>query len=81
MNSDITTWKQKFVKTAVLVAGAAMTMGNQKCQQQPQARTLKKIVDISAVTSAPISFPDGSSFDFQYVANQQIYGVLQESNE
>jgi len=81
MSIDITNWKQKFVKTAVLVAGAAMTMGNQKCQQQPQARTLKKIVDISAVTSAPIRFPDGSSFDFQYVANQQIYGVLQESNE
>lgn len=81
MSIEITNWKHKFVKTAVLVAGAAMTMGNQKCQQQPQARTLKKIVDVSGVTSAPIRFPDGSSFDFQYVANQQIYGVLQESNE
>lgn len=82
MSIEITNWKQKFVKTAVLVAGAALTMGNQKCQQQPQqTRVLKKIVDVNGVTSSPVTFPDGSAFDFQYVANQQIYGVLQESNE
>ncbi|MBO9668111.1 MAG: hypothetical protein J7501_15020 [Bdellovibrio sp.] len=68
------------MKTAVLVAGAAMTMGNQKCEQKQPARSLKKIVDVSSITSSPINFPDGSSFDFQYVANQQLVGVLQESD-
>ncbi len=70
-------------KIAVLVAGAAMTMGNQKCQQtaQPPARALKKIVDMGAIRSSAINFPGGSAFDFQFVANQQIYGVLQESKE
>ncbi|MDG0815688.1 hypothetical protein [Bdellovibrio svalbardensis] len=71
-------------KIAVLIAGAAMTMGNQKCQQQaaqPPARVLKKIVDMGAIRSSAINFPGGASFDFQFVANQQIYGVLQESKE
>lgn len=68
-------------KIAVLVAGAAMTMGNTKCQQQTTpARSLKKIVDLGSIKSSPINFPNGS-FDFQFVVNQQIYGVLQDSDE
>lgn len=59
-----------------------MTMGNQKCQQaQVPARSLKKVVDMGAIRSSPINFPGGSAFDFQFVVNQQIYGVLQESKE
>lgn len=70
-------------KIAVLVAGAAMTMGNTQCQQQQvaPARTLKKIVDMGNIRSSAINFPGGSSFDFQFVANQQIYGVLTESKD
>ena len=71
-------------KIAVLITGAAVTMGNQKCQQkaaQPAPRILKKIVDMGAIRSSPVVFPGGGRFDFQFVANQQIYGVLQESKE
>lgn len=69
-------------KIAILMAGAAMTMGNQKCQQQaqPPARVLKKIVAMGSIKSSAVNFP-GGAFDFQFVANQQIYGVLQESKE
>lgn len=75
--------QNKKVKALVMIAGAAMTMGNQKCQQKPQAevRTLKKIVELGSIRSSPVMFPGGSSFDFQFVANQQIYGVLTESKE
>lgn len=71
------------MKAVVLIAGAAMTMGNQKCEQkvQPSARSLKKIVDLGAIRSSPINFPGGQSFDFQFVANQQIYSVLLESKQ
>ncbi len=75
---------KSFGKIAVLIAGAAMTMGNQKCQQKaaaPPPRILKKIVDMGAIRSSPVVFPGGGSFDFRFVANQQIYGVLQESKE
>lgn len=61
-----------------------MTMGNQKCEQKPAGageRTLKKIVELGAIRSSPVLFPGGGGFDFQFVANQQIYGVLLDSKE
>jgi hypothetical protein len=71
------TWQKKLVKAVVLISGAAMTMGNQKCQQtQTETRTLKKIVQLGTVTASPLLLPGNNSFDFQFVANQQIYGVL-----
>ncbi|UOF01174.1 hypothetical protein [Bdellovibrio reynosensis] len=76
-------WSRKILKIAVLIAGAAMTMGNQKCEQKPQeqTRTLKKIVELGSIAASPIAFPGGSAFDFRFVANQQVYGVLLESSE
>jgi hypothetical protein len=81
MENRNSAWSKKIIKAGVLVAGAAMTMGNQKCEQNPQAvtpRTLKKIVELGALRSSPVILPNGG-FDFQFVANQQIYGVLMES--
>ncbi len=76
-------WKAKIVKASIMMMGAAMTMGNQKCEQkQPvetKARALKKIVEVGALRSSPVNFP-GGSFDFQFVANQQIYSVLLDSD-
>lgn len=75
---------KKLMKAAVLVGGAAMMMGNQKCEQKAQttdARVLKKIVDLGAIRSSPINFPTGGSFDFQFVANQQIYAVMLDSKQ
>ncbi|WP_374033829.1 hypothetical protein ACES2I_14400 [Bdellovibrio bacteriovorus] len=76
-------WSKKFFKAGVMIAGAAMTMGNQKCEQkqvEAPPRVLKKIVEMGAIRSSPLIFPNGS-FDFQFVANEQIYGVLMESKE
>lgn len=82
MKAQSTIWSNRKLKALVVVAGAAMTMGNQKCQQKPpQERALKKIVELGSIRSSPVLFPGGSSFDFQFVANQQIYGVLTESKE
>ncbi len=84
MKSQGLNWSKKVFKAGILVAGAAMTMGNQKCEQQPQAapvRSLKKIVDLGSIASSSVMFPGGSAFDFRFVANQQIYGVLMESKE
>ncbi len=81
--SSSNSWSRKVVKAGVLIAGAAVTMGNQKCEQQQvvaPARTLKKIVEMGSIQSSPLIFPNGS-FDFKFVANQQIYGVLMESKE
>lgn len=74
-------WSRNVLKAAVMVAGAAMTMGNQKCEQKPQERSLKKIVEFGSMRSSSVAFPGGTSFDFQFVANQQIYGVLMEGKE
>lgn len=66
-----------------MVLGAAMTMGNQKCEQAPAGtteRSLKKIIELGSIRSSPIMFPNGS-FDFQFVANQQVYGVLLDSKD
>lgn len=84
MKSKSLNWSRKVLKASLLLAGAAMTMGNQKCEQkapQAPARSLKKIVELGAIRSSPIIFPGGSGFDFQFVANQQIYGVLLESKD
>ncbi|KYG68202.1 hypothetical protein AZI87_02800 [Bdellovibrio bacteriovorus] len=75
---------KKIFKATILVAGAAMTMGNQKCEQQPVAtppRALKKIVELGSIRSSSVMFPGGTAFDFQFVANQQIYSVLLDSKE
>lgn len=82
MKSQSSVLSKKILKVTMMVAGAAMTMGNQKCEQKPQAETraLKKLVELGSIRSSPLIFPNGS-FDFQFVANQQIYGVLMESKE
>lgn len=74
---------KKLMKAIVLITGSAMMMGNQKCEQKTQEgpRALKKIVDLGAIRSSPVNFPGGQSFDFQFVANQQIYAVLLESKQ
>ncbi len=74
----------KIFKTLILMTFGFLLMGNKGCEDQPaveapKARVLKKIVDVGLITSAMIDMPGGQKFDFQYVANQQIYPVLQAS--
>lgn len=55
-------------------------MGNESCQQeQVSQRELKRIIEMGKIASPRINLPQGGSFDFEYVANQQVYGVLQKS--
>lgn len=69
-------------KMFVLVGVGALLLGNQKCEQKPEAaRKLKKIVEMGVVRSSPVILNGGSSFDFEYVANQQLYGVIAESGD
>ncbi|MNK90331.1 hypothetical protein D3C87_1103790 [compost metagenome] len=68
----------KISKVILLCGGALLTMGNQKCEDK---RTLKKIIQMDGITSPALTLPGGGTFDFQSVANQQIYAVLSESPE
>jgi len=55
-------------------------MGNQGCEQPPAAeqgpRLLKWYADAGRIKSQPIQFGNSGSFDFGYVASEQLYGVL-----
>lgn len=80
------TWKNKLIKATVLTAGAALTMGNQKCENaqteaEAPVRSLKKLVELGELRASPIRLPDGSAFDFAFVANQQIYDVLLNNSD
>lgn len=70
------------LKSGLLIPLAATLMGNQSCEQQNQTpnRELKKLVGLDTLKSQPISLPDGGKFDFAYVMNYQIYGVLDKQN-
>lgn len=70
----------KALKSGMLLGTAALLMGNQSCQQeQVSQRELKRIVEMGKIISPKITLPQGGSFDFEYVANQQVYAVLQTS--
>lgn len=76
----------KVLKTMTLVLSAGLLMANKECQQTPveqptPARELKKIVDVGLISSRPIEIPGAGNFDFQFVVNQQIYPVLQDSEK
>jgi hypothetical protein len=68
----------KISKVILLCSGALLTMGNQKCEQK---RTLKKIIQMDGISSPTMTLPGGGTFNFQSVANEQIYAVLTESPE
>ncbi|MNK11949.1 Curli production assembly/transport component CsgG [compost metagenome] len=71
----------KFAKGSMIILGAGIMMGNQKCEKPVvQQRTLKKLVEMGSIQSSPIYLPGGNAFDFQFVANQQVYGVLMEND-
>jgi hypothetical protein len=68
------------LKAGVLLSTAGLMMGNQSCQEAPVAqRELKRIVEMGKITSPSIALPQGGNFDFEYVANQQVYSVLLNS--
>lgn len=73
---------EKVLKYFALVPVAGMMMGNQSCQKQVVAkRSYKKIVEMGSIQAQPILLPGGGIFDFKFVANQQMYGVITASKK
>lgn len=69
------------LKASLFIPLAMSLMGNQSCEQsQTQTRVLKKLVGMDTLKSQPIPLPNGGKFDFAYVMNYQIYGVLDKEN-
>ena len=62
--------------SCILLAG--LLMGNEKCEQQPEARRLKKNVKIIGIEAS--NFLDTPFFSFSEVAQSQLSGVLFQSN-
>lgn len=74
----------KGMSQILILPAIMLMMGNQKsCQQQAvvQPRQLKKIVGLEKITSKPVNLGAAGSFDFEFVVNQQIYTVLQETDK
>lgn len=67
------------MRAATLLPLAGLLMGNTECSSKPQ-RELRKIVDLGRIQTPPMQIISGQNFDFSYVANQQIYGVMMQSN-
>lgn len=67
-------------KLILLTPMALLFMSAEKsCQEATPARSLKKIVQIEKISAAPILLRD-ESFDYEYVANNQLPGVLFDTN-
>jgi hypothetical protein len=82
MNFEI--FKKNKIKTLFLFPMVLTMMGNEKsCEQQPvsQKRQLKRIVEIQKIVSPSVNFGPAGTFDFEFVANQQLIGVLQNSGD
>ncbi len=70
-------------KTFVLVSLAALSMGNEGCEEKkPEApRELKRIVEVGKFLAKPVVLPDGQVFDLEFVVNQQFPDVLVSSGQ
>lgn len=69
---------KKLLSIASLAALAMLTMANQKCKEEPQAksRQLKKNVQVLKMEAS--SFLDNEKFNFSEVAKNQLSGVIFE---
>jgi hypothetical protein len=78
MNSSI-------LKIVALGTVAGLMMGNTSCQNQtapaPQARVLRRLVEVGKISAQPIQLPDNQVFDLQFVINQQFPDVLVGSQQ
>lgn len=66
-------------KVAGLIILGLNLMGNKGCEDKPVVegpRQLKWYADAGAISSPPVNFGDAGSFDFGYVASEQLNGVL-----
>lgn len=71
--------KNKLTALVLVISSAGLLMGNQKCQQAPQGRELKKNIKVLKVEAS--SFLDNSGFNFSEVAQNQLSGVFFEEQK
>lgn len=71
-------------KATALLGMAALSMGNEGCEQQAAEgprTTLKRIVEIGKISARPVYLPNGQEFDMEFVINNQFREVLVASTE
>jgi hypothetical protein len=74
-------WGKPFVKLSLLLGVVVASLGNEKCEDSTiKTRELKRRVQMGAVQAPQISLPQGGKFDFQYVANAQMYNILRKTD-
>lgn len=67
-------------QTSALILLGLFSMGNKSCEESGAAkRELKRRVQMGSIKAPPIGLPQGGQFDFQYVANAQLYHILQKT--
>lgn len=60
-----------------LIACAALSMGNQGCEeQQDNTRVLRMDVELASLKARPVQLPNGETIDFQTVSNTLFYGQV-----
>lgn len=68
-------------KTFVVVGFAALSMGNEGCEEKAAPRELKRIVEVGKFVAQPVKLPDGQMFDLEFVVNLQFPEVLVASQQ
>lgn len=70
---------KNILKASLVFSCAALMMGNEGCQEQ-EGRALRRRVNMGKIAAPTIVLPGGQgNFDFEYVANAQMYDVLRKS--
>lgn len=70
---------KNILKASLIFSCAGLMMGNEGCEQQ-DSRALRRRVSMGKITAPTIVLPSGQgNFDFEYVANAQMYDVLRKS--
>lgn len=71
-----------YLRVLLIFPVVLISMGNKSCEEKDvkvETRELKRRVQMGAVKAPPIELPQGGVFNFQYVANAQLYDVLKKT--
>lgn len=72
---------KSIIKLSLIFGIVVTSMGNQRCQEHPtKVRELKRRVQVGVLRAPSIQLPQGAQFDFQYVANAQMYHILNKTD-
>lgn len=74
----------KIAKTLGILSLAVLLMGNESCPQNSEVmgkRQLKRSLELGKIKAQPFENEKGQTFDIQYFLNEQIYDVVNNSND